>query len=74
MSDELDKNKSYQAQSSEVMGGSSGVNPDIDYVRPAEIPDQELYHGHSFITKWIFCQDAKELEFSISLQQFLLEL
>ena len=43
MSDELDNNKSYRAQSSEVMGGSSGVNPDIDYVRPAEIPDQELY-------------------------------
>ena len=67
MSDELDNNKSYQAQSSEVMGGSSGVNPDIDYVRPAEIPDQELYHGHSFITKWVFCQDAKV----IGVQYFL---
>ena len=59
MSDELDNNKSYQAQSSEVMGGSSGVNPDIDYVRPAEIPDQELYHGHSFITKWVFVRMLK---------------
>ena len=35
MSDEYDNNKSYQAQSSEVMDGSTGsVNPDIDYVRP----------------------------------------
>ena len=33
MSDEYDNNKSYQAQSSEVMDGSTGsVNPDIDYV------------------------------------------
>ena len=34
MSDEYDNNKSYQAQSSEVMDGSTGsVNPDIDYVK-----------------------------------------
>ena len=59
MSDEYDNNKSYQAQSSETMGGSAPVSPDIDYVRPAEIPEQELYHGHTFLTKWVFCQDAK---------------
>ena len=59
MSDECDNNNSYQAQSSEVMDGSTGsVNPDIDYVRPAEIPEQDLYHGHSFIEKWVFCHDA----------------
>ena len=52
MSDEYDNNKSYQAQSSEVMDGSTGsVNPDIDYVRPAEVGEQDLYHGHSFIEK-----------------------
>ena len=50
MSDEYDNNKSYQAQSSEVLDGSAGsINPDMDYVRPAEIPEQDLYHAHSFI-------------------------
>ena len=53
MSDEHDNNKTiYQAQSSETMGGSGSASPDMDYVRPAEIPEQDLYHGHSFITKW----------------------
>ena len=33
MSDEYDNNKSYQAQSSEVLDGSAGsINPDMDYV------------------------------------------
>ena len=27
-----------------------------------------MYHGHSFITKWVFCQDAKV----IGVQYFLL--
>ena len=68
MSDEYDNNKSYQAQSSEVLDGSAGsINPDMDYVRPAEIPEQDLYHAHSFIEKWIFCQDAKV----IGVQYFL---
>ena len=41
MSAEYDNNKSYQAQSSEVLDGSAGsINPDMDYVRPAEIPEQ----------------------------------
>ena len=60
MSDEYDNNKSYQAQSSEVLDGSAGsINPDIYYVRPSDIPDQALYHAQSFIAKWVFCQDAK---------------
>jgi cytochrome c oxidase subunit 1 len=29
------------------------------YVPPAEVPDVELYHPKSFITKYIFSQDAK---------------
>ena len=37
MSDEINDNKTIQAQSSEVMtGGSTGATPDMDYVRPAE--------------------------------------
>ena len=48
MSDEINKT-GYQAQSSETVTGSSGsINPDMDYVRPAEIPEQDLYHGHQF--------------------------
>ena len=48
MSEEYE-NKTIQAQSSETLTGSSGVSaPDMDYVRPAEIPEQDLYHGHSF--------------------------
>ena len=69
MSEDFKDNKTIQAQSSEtISGGGSGVTPDMDYVRPAEIPDQDLYHGHSFITKWVFCQDAKV----IGVQYFLL--
>ena len=69
MSDEYNqKNTHLEAQSSETMSDTSG-NPskDIDYVRPAELPEQDLYHGHSFITKWVFCQDAK----IIGIQYFL---
>ena len=70
MSDEYDSNKTiYQAQSSETISGSSGtVSPDMDHVRPAEVSEQDLYHGHSFISKWVFCQDAKV----IGVQYFLL--
>ena len=51
-----------------LCSGTSGTpSKDIDYVRPAEIPEQDLYHGHSFITKWVFCQDAKV----IGIQYFL---
>ena len=69
MSEDFNDNKTIQAQSSEtISGGGSGTTPDMDYVRPAEIPDQDLYHGHTFITKWVFCQDAKV----IGVQYFLL--
>ena len=71
MSDEYENKTGYQAQSSETIssgGGGSTTGSDIDYVRPAEIAEQDLYHGHSFITKWIFCQDAKV----IGVQYFLL--
>ena len=33
--------------------GSMGIVP------PAEVPDVELYHPHSWITKYVFSQDAK---------------
>jgi len=51
MSEDFNDNKTIQAQSSEtISGGGAGVTPDIDRVRPAEVADQDLYHGHSFIT------------------------
>ena len=68
MSEDFNDNKTIQAQSSETISGSSGAGTDKDYVRPAEVADQDLYHGHSFITKWVFCQDAKV----IGVQYFLL--
>ena len=53
MSEEFNDNKTIQAQSSETFSeGGSGAASDVDYVRPAEIPEQDLYHGHSFISKW----------------------
>ena len=72
MSDEYENKTGYQAQSSETISSGGGEDQqqasDMDYVRPAENPEQDLYHGHSFITKWIFCQDAKV----IGVQYFLL--
>ena len=60
MSDELNINKKKKNQIKTKSSTASGRGEtDIDYVRPAELPEQDLYHGHSFITKWIFCQDAK---------------
>lgn len=28
-------------------------------VPPSEVPEMDLYHPHSFITRWVFSQDAK---------------
>tara|TARA_B100000378_G_scaffold259870_1_gene240183 strand:+ start:790 stop:939 length:150 start_codon:yes stop_codon:yes gene_type:complete len=48
MSEDLYNNKTIKAQSSEtISGGGSGSATDTDYVRPAEVADQDLYHGHS---------------------------
>ena len=69
MSEDFKDNKTIQAQSSEtISGGGAGAKPDTDYVRPAEVSDKDLYNGHSFITKCVFCQDAKV----IGVQYFLL--
>ena len=52
MSEDFNNNKTIQVQSSEtISGGGTGSSPDLDYVRPAEVNDQDLYHGLSFITK-----------------------
>jgi cytochrome c oxidase subunit 1 len=43
------------------------VGADIGYVPPAEVEDMELYHAHSFITKYVFSQDAKVIAIQYSL-------
>ena len=44
MSEDFNDNKTIRAQSSEtISGGGSGINPDMDYVRPAEVGEQDLY-------------------------------
>ena len=38
MSEDFNDNKTIHAQSSEtISGGWSGITPDMDYVRPAEV-------------------------------------
>ena len=60
MSDEIENKSSYNAQSSETANEYSGsAVGDIDYVRPSEIPEQDLYHGHTFLTKWVFARMQK---------------
>jgi len=38
---------------SEITAGAVGAIP------PAEVEDVELYHAHSWVTKYVFSQDAK---------------
>ncbi len=39
---------------------------DVGYVAPAEVDDQDLYHPKSWITKYVFCQDAKVIAIQYS--------
>ena len=57
MSDEQDHK--LEAKSDYVADASSVSTPDIDAVPEAELPDQELYHSHSWWTTYVFSQDAK---------------
>ena len=51
MSDELNISKKRKNQIKTKSSAASGRGEtDIDYVRPAELPEQDLYHGHSFIS------------------------
>ena len=38
---------------------SAVTGGDIDYLPPQELPDQDLYHSHSWWTTYVFSQDAK---------------
>ena len=57
MSDEYEHK--LEAKSDYVADASSVSSPDIDAVPEAELPDQELYHSHSWWTTYVFSQDAK---------------
>ena len=58
MSDEHEHK--LEAKSDYVSDASSGTSAsDIDKLPPAELPDQELYHSHSWWTTYVFSQDAK---------------
>ena len=57
MSDEYEHK--LEAKSEYVSDGSSVNTPDIDAVPDAELPDQDLYHSHSWWTTYVFSQDAK---------------
>jgi len=39
----------------------------IETLAPLEVEDVELYHPHSWITKYVFCQDAKVIAIQYSL-------
>jgi len=39
----------------------------IGSVGPAEVAEVELYHAHSWLTKYVFCQDAKVIAIQYSL-------
>ena len=36
-------------------------------IPPAEVAEVELYHPHSWITKYVFSQDAKIIAIQVSL-------
>jgi len=39
----------------------------VETLAPLEVEDVELYHPHSWITKYVFCQDAKVIAIQYSL-------
>ena len=57
MSDEYEHK--LEAKSEYVSDSPSVGTPDIDAVPDAELPDQDLYHSHSWWTTYVFSQDAK---------------
>ncbi|HET6606430.1 MAG TPA: cytochrome c oxidase subunit I [Rhodopila sp.] len=43
------------------------VSDTVGSVGPAEVPEVELYHAHTWLTKYVFCQDAKVIAIQYSL-------
>ncbi len=47
-------------------GPLDGAIPATDAVPPSEVEDVELYHPHSWWTRYVFCQDAKVIAIQYS--------
>ena len=45
---------------------AEAVHDQVDLVPPAEVEEMELYHPKSWITKYVFCQDAKVIAIQYS--------
>ena len=39
----------------------------VDYVRPAEVAEEELYHPKTWLGKYVFSQDAKIIALQYSM-------
>jgi cytochrome c oxidase subunit 1 len=39
----------------------------VEVIPPAEVEDVELYHPKSWVTKYVFCQDAKVIAIQYSI-------
>jgi cytochrome c oxidase subunit 1 len=55
-----------EAKSSEMLNDENTSSIKIQDTE-SEVPEQDLYHPKSFITKWIFCQDAKVIGIQYSI-------
>ena len=53
---------------------SNGAIEDTQVIPAAEVEEVELYHAHSFITKWVFSQDAKIIAIQYSTTAILIGL
>lgn len=65
MSEDYNKFK-LEAKSSEMLNDENTSSIKIQDTE-SEVPEQDLYHPKSFITKWIFCQDAKVIGIQYSI-------
>ena len=67
MSDDFPEREfGIEAKSSEVLDGEHMSSKKEDLIE-SEVPEQDLYHPKSFVTKWIFCQDAKVIGIQYSI-------
>src|SRR5437870_13850487 len=55
--------KSEDIAMADITIGAAGVIP------PAEVKDVELYHPKSWVTKYVFCQDAKVIAIQYSITE-----
>ena len=67
MSEDFPERKfGIEAKSSAVSDNGHDSSKEENQIE-SEIPEQDLYHPKSFLTKWIFCQDAKVIGIQYSI-------